>query len=172
MYIMTWVMQEWYRVAKRHRMPYLCRSLSAKEPYNYWLFWGNRPANYGILRIFATSYHTWLAPCHTHEWVTSHICIELCVENRMEESNFEVMIWYAPLFVCDFKMIVMIWYANQNDLANKGAYQMIIKVHTKWFGDLANKGAYQMIIKVHTKWFGAYQINMIWQIKVHTKWHK
>jgi len=49
----------------------------------------------------------------------------------MEESNFEVMIWYAPLFVCDFKMIVMIWYANQNDLANKGAYQMIIKVHTK-----------------------------------------
>ena len=27
-----------YRVAKTHRMPYLHRSFSAKEPYNYWLF--------------------------------------------------------------------------------------------------------------------------------------
>jgi len=26
--------QVWYRVAKTHRMPYLCRSFSAKEPYN------------------------------------------------------------------------------------------------------------------------------------------
>ena len=27
-----------YRVAKTHRMPYLYRSSSAKEPYNQWLF--------------------------------------------------------------------------------------------------------------------------------------
>jgi len=34
-----------YRVAKTHRMmPYLYGSLSAKEPYNQWLFCANRPA--------------------------------------------------------------------------------------------------------------------------------
>ena len=27
-----------YRVAKTHRMPYLYRSISAEEPYNYWCF--------------------------------------------------------------------------------------------------------------------------------------
>jgi len=30
-----------YRVAKMHRMPHLCRSFSAEEPYNQWLFCGN-----------------------------------------------------------------------------------------------------------------------------------
>ena len=29
-----------YRAAKTHRMPYLYRSFSAKEPYNLWLFCG------------------------------------------------------------------------------------------------------------------------------------
>ena len=33
-----------YRVAKMHRVPYLPRSLSAKEPYNEWLFCEKRPA--------------------------------------------------------------------------------------------------------------------------------
>ena len=33
-----------YRVAKMHRMPYLCRSYSVKEPYNWWFFCGKRPA--------------------------------------------------------------------------------------------------------------------------------
>jgi len=28
----------------RHKMPYLYRSFSAKEPYEYWLFCGKRPA--------------------------------------------------------------------------------------------------------------------------------
>ena len=36
-----------YRVAKTHRMPYLCRSFSAKELYNQWLFCGKWPASYG-----------------------------------------------------------------------------------------------------------------------------
>ena len=34
----------WCRVAKTHRMPYLCWSFSAKEPYNWWLFCGQWPA--------------------------------------------------------------------------------------------------------------------------------
>ena len=38
-----------YRVAKRHKMPYLCKSLSAKKPYNLWLFGGKRLAIWGIL---------------------------------------------------------------------------------------------------------------------------
>jgi len=46
------------RMAKRHRMPYLDRFLSAKEPYNYWLFCKKRPASHGILCIFATLYTT------------------------------------------------------------------------------------------------------------------
>jgi len=46
-----------YRVAKRHRMPYLSRSFSAKEPYNYWLFLGNRPASYGIPGLFLQKNH-------------------------------------------------------------------------------------------------------------------
>jgi len=33
-----------YRVAKTHRMPYLYRSFSAKEPYNLWLFCEKGPA--------------------------------------------------------------------------------------------------------------------------------
>ena len=33
-----------YRVAKTHRMSYLHRSFSAKEPCNQWLFCGIRPA--------------------------------------------------------------------------------------------------------------------------------
>ena len=42
-----------YRVAKTHRMPYLYRSFSAKEPYNQWLFCEKRPEK-DILRVFAT----------------------------------------------------------------------------------------------------------------------
>jgi len=37
-------------------MPYLCRSLSAKEPYNSWLFGEKWPATSGILWVFATLY--------------------------------------------------------------------------------------------------------------------
>jgi len=33
-----------YTVAKMHKMPYLDKSLSAKEPYNQWLFLRKRPA--------------------------------------------------------------------------------------------------------------------------------
>jgi len=43
-----------YRVAKMHRLPYLYRSFSAKEPCNWWFCCGKRPATYGILCIFAT----------------------------------------------------------------------------------------------------------------------
>jgi len=32
------VAHPWYRVAQSHRMPYLDRYFSAKEPYNWWLF--------------------------------------------------------------------------------------------------------------------------------------
>ena len=31
-----YVCAQWYWVAKRQRIPYLYRSLSAKEPYDYW----------------------------------------------------------------------------------------------------------------------------------------
>ena len=44
-----------YSVAKTHRMPYLYRSfISAKEPYNWWLFCEKWPATSGILWVFAT----------------------------------------------------------------------------------------------------------------------
>jgi len=33
-----------YSVAKTHWMPYLSRLFSAKEPYDYWLLYGNCPA--------------------------------------------------------------------------------------------------------------------------------
>ena len=33
-----------YRVTRMHRVPYLYRSFSAKEPYNWWLFCGRKPA--------------------------------------------------------------------------------------------------------------------------------
>jgi len=33
-----------YMVAKTHKMPYLQKSFSAKEPYNQWLFCENGPA--------------------------------------------------------------------------------------------------------------------------------
>jgi len=45
-----------YRVAKSHKMPYLCKSFSAKEPCKKWLFCGKWPTSYGILRFFATLY--------------------------------------------------------------------------------------------------------------------
>ena len=32
---------DWYRIAKTHKMPWIYRSFSAKEPYDYWLFCGN-----------------------------------------------------------------------------------------------------------------------------------
>ena len=32
-----------YKVAEMHRVPYLYRSLSAKEPFNWWLFCRKRP---------------------------------------------------------------------------------------------------------------------------------
>jgi len=35
-----------YRVAKTHRIPYLCRSFSAKLPYNLWLFCGKWPVTW------------------------------------------------------------------------------------------------------------------------------
>jgi len=40
MYIDVYMCKCIYRVAKTHRMPYLHRSFSAKEPYNLWLFCG------------------------------------------------------------------------------------------------------------------------------------
>ena len=42
----------YYRVAKTHRMPYLYRSFSAKEPYIRWLFCETWPATEGILWVF------------------------------------------------------------------------------------------------------------------------
>jgi len=41
--------------AKTHRMPYLCRSFSAKEPYNSWLFCGKRLATLSSLVPSASS---------------------------------------------------------------------------------------------------------------------
>jgi len=35
-----------YKVVKTHMVPYFYRSISAKEPYNEWLFCGKRPATY------------------------------------------------------------------------------------------------------------------------------
>jgi len=43
-----------YSVAKTHRIPYLDRLFSSKEPYNWWLFCGKKPATQDILCIFAT----------------------------------------------------------------------------------------------------------------------
>ena len=45
-----------YRVAKRHTIPDLYRSLCAKKSCSYWLFCGKRPASYDILCLFATLY--------------------------------------------------------------------------------------------------------------------
>ena len=42
-----------YRVGEAHRMPYLYKLFSAKEPYNWWLFCGKRPATQGILCLYA-----------------------------------------------------------------------------------------------------------------------
>jgi len=50
------VRSRWYRVAKTHRMPYVCRSFSAKVPYNQWLFCEKWSATWGIIRVFATLY--------------------------------------------------------------------------------------------------------------------
>ena len=54
---------EMVQVVKTHRMPYLYRSFSAKEPCNQWLLCGKRPATWGILCIIATLYQmeTWEA---------------------------------------------------------------------------------------------------------------
>jgi len=43
-----------YWEAQNHRMPYIYRSFSAKEPWNWWLFCGKWPATSGILWFFAT----------------------------------------------------------------------------------------------------------------------
>ena len=51
-----------YRVRKMRRMPYLHRSLSAKEPYTQRLFCGKRPATEGISCIFSTLYYTLALP--------------------------------------------------------------------------------------------------------------
>ena len=39
-YIWSPLSRNMYRVAKIHRMPYLCRSFSAKELCDEWLFYG------------------------------------------------------------------------------------------------------------------------------------
>jgi len=71
-------MYKWYRVAKTHRMPYLYRSFSAKEPYNQWLICEKWPATWGILSVFATLYidtYTWeVSPLfsYTHTHIHTH----------------------------------------------------------------------------------------------------
>jgi len=93
-----------YKVAKTHRMTYLCASFSAKEPYDWWPFCGKTPAIQGILCIFATLYEcvtslVWMSyvshmnewchtcmheSCHTYEWVMSRIWMSHFT--RMNES--------------------------------------------------------------------------------------
>ena len=70
-----------YRVATRHRIPYLYRSLSATELYNYWFFSGKRPATQGILCVFATLYHLYVnVQCHVAHMNTSwHVAHCRCV---------------------------------------------------------------------------------------------
>jgi len=56
-YMWGWLSNcETYRVVQTHRMPYLYRSFSAKEPYNSWLFCEKWPATWSILWVFATLY--------------------------------------------------------------------------------------------------------------------
>ena len=70
-----------YRVATRHRIPYLYRSLSAKELYNYWFFSGKRIATQGILCVFATLYHQYVnVSCHVaHMNASWHVAHCRCV---------------------------------------------------------------------------------------------
>ena len=67
-----------YRVSKMHRMPYLYRSLSAKEPYNSWLLCGEKPATKGMLCIFATLY---FIPGFSHvcTYVCAYMYIYICI---------------------------------------------------------------------------------------------
>jgi len=50
-----------YRMTKRHWMPYLCRSLFAKEPYDYWLFCRNWSSTESILWVFANLYFSYVS---------------------------------------------------------------------------------------------------------------
>jgi len=47
-----------HRVAKMQRIPSLYRSFSVIEPYDEWLFCGERPATEGMLCIFAALQHS------------------------------------------------------------------------------------------------------------------
>jgi len=40
-----------YSVAKTHRIPYLDRLFSSKEPYNWWLFCGKKPATWHAMHL-------------------------------------------------------------------------------------------------------------------------
>ena len=55
-----------YRVAKTHKMPYLDRSISEKEPYNHCLFCGKWPVTY------KASYGS-SPPCMTRAYVFSNV---------------------------------------------------------------------------------------------------
>jgi len=75
-----------YRVAKRHRTPWLQRSLSEKEPYYDSFFCGKSPAKYSILCIVATlnilTSMYWPAGCRSPSVKEPSIIIGLFCKKR------------------------------------------------------------------------------------------
>ena len=93
-----------YRVAKMHRLPYLYRSFSAKEPCNWWFCCGKRPATYGILCIFATPQlgHDSLVFGMTHSYVRTlenwvswpvQMCDMTPLNMWHDSLNFSTYLW-------------------------------------------------------------------------------
>jgi len=76
-----------YRVATTHRMPYLYRSFSAKEPYNQWLF----PATSHILCIFATLY---MIICYT---TVVEVWMMFMVSFAKELCQDRPLLWKTPV---------------------------------------------------------------------------
>jgi len=78
-----------YRVAKTHEMPYLYRSIFAKEPYNQWFFCGKRPATQGIFTQWIRNVTRWIS--HVTQVNTScHTVIESCHAGVLERIRLGI----------------------------------------------------------------------------------
>ena len=69
-----------YRAAKTHRMPHICRSFSAKEPYNEWLFCGK--ATYKLRHPTGFRH-----PVPSFSYVYVYICIHVYKYASLNRSS-------------------------------------------------------------------------------------
>jgi len=118
-----------YKVAQIHRVPHLYRSLSAKEPYNQWLFRGGELATEGILCVFAALE----SPLGQH--VTVCCSVLQCAAMRCSVLQCDVVTWW-----CSHALINLFFYAiySSMQLEARGVWAIIESIECQRFSLIIN----------------------------------